>query len=83
MYTKKSLLIFAAMILTPMKKLVLFSLLVSLIVSCGNDLTSKKVENITEQKEVVFDGISSSIKPGDDFFSYVNKTWYGNIGQQS
>lgn len=27
---------------------------------------------------VVFDGISESIKPGDDFFNHVNKTWYDN-----
>ncbi len=26
--------------------------------------------------EILFDGIDDSIKPGDDFFSHVNKNWY-------
>lgn len=64
--------------LTPMKNFILFSLLVSLLASCGNEPASKKVETNAEQQEVIFDGISSSIKPGDDFFNYVNKTWYDN-----
>ena len=50
----------------------------SVLVSCGNDQSSKEDTKITEQKEVVFDGISASIKPGDDFFNHVNKTWYEN-----
>jgi putative endopeptidase len=61
-----------------MKNLVYLSLLMSVLVSCGNDQSSKEDTKITEQKEVVFDGISASIKPGDDFFNHVNKTWYEN-----
>jgi len=66
------------MTLTLMKNLVSLSLLVCLLVSCKNDQDSNKKENTAEQKEVVFDGITSSIKPGDDFFNHVNKTWYDN-----
>lgn len=59
-----------------MKNIVYLSLLVSLLISCGNDQTSKEDTTIAQQKEVVFDGISPSIKPGDDFFNHVNKTWF-------
>lgn len=61
-----------------MKNLIYLSILSAFIVSCGNDQVSKEDENIAEQNEVVFDGISSSIKPGDDFFNHVNKTWFEN-----
>lgn len=59
-----------------MKNLVYLSILMSVLVSCRNDQTSKEDETIAQQKEVVFDGISPSIKPGDDFFNHVNKTWF-------
>jgi len=52
------------------------SLLACFIASCGDVETKNKNNKAVEQKEVVFDGVSSSIKPGDDFFNYVNKTWY-------
>ncbi len=61
-----------------MKNLVFLSLTLCLLVSCKNDQASNKKENTAEQKEVVFDGITASIKPGDDFFNHVNKTWYDN-----
>lgn len=32
----------------------------------------------TEVPPVVFDGINDSIKPGDNFFNHVNKTWMDN-----
>ena len=66
------------MILKLMKNLVFLSLTLCLLVSCKNDQASNKKENTAEQKEVVFDGITASIKPGDDFFNHVNKTWYDN-----
>ncbi len=44
--------------------------------SCKNE--SHDHEHLAEDKTVVFDGISESIKPGDDFFNHVNKTWYDN-----
>ena len=61
-----------------MKNLIYLSILTTFFVSCGNDKTTDEAETIAEQKEVVFDGISSSIKPGDDFFNHVNKTWFDN-----
>jgi putative endopeptidase len=57
-----------------MKKLVLCALLLAVCISCKNEQTN----DTPEHEPVVFDGISSSIKPGDDFFNHVNKTWYDN-----
>ena len=57
-----------------MKKLVLSTLLLALFVSCKNEQPSE----IAEHEPVVFDGISDSIQPGDDFFNHVNKTWFDN-----
>jgi len=50
-------------------KNLLFFLLTFIIISCKQELKP-------EQKEVVFDGINDSIRPGDNFFYHVNKTWY-------
>lgn len=61
-----------------MKRLV-YLLCVSLaLVSCKTDKTDRKIETTPEIKAIVFDGIDSSIKPGDDFFNHVNKTWLEN-----
>ncbi|MEP2935467.1 MAG: M13 family metallopeptidase [Gilvibacter sp.] len=54
-----------------MKHLLYLSLVVGLLFSCED---STKEE--TKIEPVVFDGISPEIKPGDDFFNHVNKTWY-------
>lgn len=54
-----------------MKNLLYFTLLIITIISC-------KTETKLEHKEVVFNGIDESIRPGDDFFNHVNKTWYDN-----
>ena len=51
-----------------MKYIASLSLLALLFVSCGNEKNSEENKNTAEVKEVVFDGISPSIKPGDDFF---------------
>lgn len=61
-----------------MKYIASLSLLALLFVSCGNEKNSEENKNTAEVKEVVFDGISPSIKPGDDFFNHVNKTWFDN-----
>ena len=61
-----------------MKNIALASLLICFLFSCKDNQSPSKTENIAANKEVVFDGISSSIKPGDDFFNHVNKTWYDN-----
>ncbi|GGG98446.1 peptidase M13 [Polaribacter pacificus] len=54
-----------------MKKLLYFSLLVLLIASCKTDANSEK-------NKFDFDGITASIKPGDNFFEHVNKQWLDN-----
>ena len=58
-----------------MKKFVFLPLLAFLIISCKNE-TSNKNNLQAENKTVVFEGISQGIKPGDNFFDHVNKTWY-------
>ena len=52
-----------------MKNLFYFALIIVMLFSCQQ-------ETKTENKEVIIDGIDESIKPGDDFFSHVNKNWY-------
>ena len=54
-----------------MKNLFYLALIGYLLVSCNK-------EQALEQNVVVFDGIDESIRPGDDFFNHVNKTWYDN-----
>ena len=51
-----------------MKKALYFSLLLVLLASCS---TEKK----SETSKIDFEGISETIKPGDNFFEHVNKTW--------
>ena len=41
-------------------------------------LISCKTETTPEQKKIDFSGIDQSIKPGDNFFDHVNKSWYDN-----
>ena len=60
-----------------MKKLVYSLFAIAVLLSCKNDPTSNQNETAAIAP-VVFDGISPSIKPGDDFFNHVNKTWYDN-----
>ena len=52
-----------------MKNLLYFACTLCVLASCKKEIP-------TEQKQVVFDGIDQSIKPGDDFFNHVNKNWY-------
>ena len=58
-----------------MKNFVFLLLLAVLIVSCKNEPSNKNFIQ-AEDKTVVFEGISTSINPGDNFFDHVNKTWY-------
>lgn len=46
--------------------------------SCKNDQNTSINEDNNAREPVVFDGIDSSIKPGDNFYNHVNKTWYDN-----
>lgn len=52
-----------------MKNLLSLALILFLIASCNK-------ENTQEPKKIDFDGIDLSIKPGDNFFNHVNKSWY-------
>jgi putative endopeptidase len=61
-----------------MKNIAFASLLVCFLVSCNENKNTRTKEDLAAQKEVVFDGITDSIKPGDDFFNHVNKTWFDN-----
>jgi putative endopeptidase len=61
-----------------MKNIAFASLLVCFLVSCNENKNARTKEDLAAQKEVVFDGITDSIKPGDDFFNHVNKTWFDN-----
>ncbi|RDK85221.1 M13 family metallopeptidase [Marinirhabdus gelatinilytica] len=58
-----------------MKKLTYLVVFALLTVACKTD---KENPSTAKQEPVVFDGIDPSIKPGDDFFHHVNKTWYDN-----
>lgn len=51
-----------------MKNIPFFSLVLCLLISCNK-------ENILNKKKYEFNGIDLSIRPGDNFFEYVNKTW--------
>ena len=53
-----------------MKKPVLILWLFMLLMACSDKTQQEETANI------LFDGIDKSIKPGDDFFSHVNKTWF-------
>lgn len=57
-----------------MKNLFYFTLAICILVSCVNDKKEEKEEN----NKLAFEGIDVSIKPGDNFFNHVNKTWYDN-----
>jgi putative endopeptidase len=51
-----------------MKKTFYFSLALLVFASCN-------IEKKTTNSKIDFDGITESIKPGDNFFEHVNKTW--------
>lgn len=59
-----------------MKNLLCFSFILLVFASCKSDKTNDSAETTSEIKPVVFVGIDHSIKPGDDFFNHVNKTWF-------
>lgn len=54
-----------------MKNLLCFTFTVFFLASCASEKNSK-------DNKFEFDGIDASIKPGDNFFNHVNKTWYDN-----
>lgn len=56
-----------------MKKLWYFSMIAASFIAC--EQSEQKNET---HPEVVFDGISEQIAPGDDFYNHVNKIWYDN-----
>lgn len=58
-----------------MKNIFYSCIIFMVLMSCknGNSVDSSKTEE--DIKPIVFKGIDESIKPGDDFFNHVNKTW--------
>jgi len=60
-----------------MKNFLCFPILICLLISCKNEPTLKS-DSQTKNKTVVFEGITDSIRPGDNFFDHVNGTWYNN-----
>ncbi|WCO03134.1 M13 family metallopeptidase [Psychroserpens ponticola] len=59
-----------------MKNLLYFTFLLLVLVSCKSDKTTENIETTQGIKPIVIDGIDPSIKPGDDFFNHVNKSWF-------
>jgi putative endopeptidase len=55
-----------------MKKALYFFALLLTIFSCNT-------ENTVSNSRIDFNGISNSIKPGDNFFAHVNKTWLDTV----
>ena len=60
-----------------MKNLIYSAAIAVLVISCD---TKSGNEDIAQQKQkaIAFDGIDTSIAPGDNFYNHVNKTWYDN-----
>ena len=57
-----------------MKKALYLTLLLLIFTSCKNENESTN-KNDTASSKIDFDGVTESIKPGDNFFEHVNKTW--------
>ena len=57
-----------------MKKALYLALLFVVFTACKNENESID-QNDTASSKVDFDGVTESIKPGDNFFEHVNKTW--------
>jgi len=58
-----------------MKKLTYLAVIAFVFISCKDEVAN---DQVVEDKTVVYDGISENIKPGDNFYDHVNKTWYDN-----
>lgn len=56
-----------------MKNLLFLSLLGLTLIGCASETETKTV---SEDPKIAFTGITETIKPGDNFFMRVNKTWY-------
>ncbi|BAO56346.1 M13 family metallopeptidase [Nonlabens marinus] len=61
-----------------MKNLVYLGILALLATSCKSDTSTDPMPVPVKDRTVVFDGITDSIAPGDNFYDHVNKTWYEN-----
>ncbi|UBZ13819.1 M13 family metallopeptidase [Flagellimonas marinaquae] len=57
-----------------MKYSITMALAGMLLLSCQQEKKQEK-----EPSKIAFTGITESIKPGDNFFDHVNKTWYDTI----
>lgn len=61
-----------------MKQLICFLLLLVFFASCKDEIKTSEHDKDKTHSPVVFDGIDSTIKPGDNFYNHVNKNWYDN-----
>lgn len=59
-----------------MKNIFYFVVLLFTCNACKKDQSAAEELSANKIEPVVFDGIDPSIKPGNDFFNHVNKTWY-------
>ena len=56
-----------------LKTIIYFSLALTLVTSC------KQASETGKNNRTVISGIDSSLKPGDNFFSYVNRIWWDSV----
>lgn len=61
-----------------MKKTLYLALLLVVFTSCKNENESIDQNDTASSSKIDFDGVTESIKPGDNFFEHVNKTWLDN-----
>ncbi|WP_194852507.1 M13 family metallopeptidase [Nonlabens antarcticus] len=61
-----------------MKNLAYLAIFAILATSCKSDTSTDPAPFPKVDRTVVFDGISDSTLPGDNFYDHVNKTWYEN-----
>ncbi|WP_053991102.1 M13 family metallopeptidase [Mangrovimonas sp. TPBH4] len=59
-----------------MKPVLYISFAAALLVGCKEDSKQPVSDDPAQESALIFEGIDPSIKPGDNFFGHVNKTWY-------
>lgn len=59
-----------------MKPVLYISFAAALLVGCKEDSKQPVSDDASQESALIFEGIDPSIKPGDNFFGHVNKTWY-------
>ncbi len=59
-----------------MRKLIYLSISFITLISCAKE---EAAEEMQKDNKLAFTGIDESIKPGDNFFMRINKTWYDTV----